>query len=281
MTCIAHISDTHFGAEDAPVCAALRRALLHAAPDLVVLTGDITQRARRAQFCAARAFLDSLAPLPVLALPGNHDLPLFDIFTRLTRPYGRYQRHICAELAPVWQGQATAVIGVNSTRMLRHKNGELPAQLVQQVAAQLAGLAQAFKVVALHHPLAVIEGGDECNRARGADAALAEWIGAGADLILGGHIHLPYCITAGPTAQKAVVLQAGTAVSTRRRGGQANSFNLVRFDARGSRRMIIEQRDYDVHADAFACASVRQAVSSAAGWDLDFGPAADRSCALP
>ena len=273
MTCIAHISDTHFGAEDDTVCAALRRALLHEMPDLVVLTGDVTQRARRAQFRAARAFLDGLAPLAVLALPGNHDLPLFDLFTRFTGPYRRYRQYICATLAPVWQGAALAVIGVNSTRVLRHKNGELRADLVQRVARDIAGLPQAFKVVALHHPLAVIEASDEGNRARGADAALAEWIGAGADLILGGHIHLPYCILAGPVAHQAVVLQAGTAVSVRRRGGQANSFNLVRFDARGSRRMIVEQRDYDAHADAFACASVRVAVSCASGWILDPGPA--------
>ncbi|MGE5652023.1 MAG: metallophosphoesterase family protein [Bacillota bacterium] len=272
MTSIAHISDTHFGTEDAPVCEALRRALLHAAPDLVVLSGDITQRARRAQFRAARAFLDSLAPLPVLALPGNHDLPLFDLFTRFTGPYRRYLRHVCPTLAPLWQGQALAVVGVNSTRVLRHKHGALPAALVRQVAQQIAELPQAFKVVALHHPLAVIEAGDARNRARGADEALAEWTGAGADLILGGHIHLPYCILAGPASRQAVLLQAGTAVSTRRRGGQANSFNLVRFDAGGGRRMTIEQRDYNAHARAFACVSVRQAVFSAAGWALDPGP---------
>ncbi|KIF82770.1 metallophosphoesterase family protein [Noviherbaspirillum autotrophicum] len=272
MTCIAHISDTHFGTEDAPVCLALRQALLQAAPDLVVLSGDITQRARRAQFRAARAFLDSLAPLPVLTLPGNHDLPLFDLFSRFTGPYRRYLRHICPTLAPRWQGAALAVVGVNSTRVLRHKNGVLSAALVRQVAQQIAELPQAFKVVALHHPLAVIEAGDAGNRARGADDALAAWIDAGADLILGGHIHLPYCILAGPASRKAVILQAGTAVSTRRRGGQANSFNLVRFEPRDSRRMIIEQRDYNAHEQAFACASVRQAAFSATGWTLDSAP---------
>lgn len=265
---IVHISDTHFGTEEACVCAALRNDLLREAPDLVVLTGDITQRARRAQFRAARAFLDSLASIPVLALPGNHDLPLFDLFTRFTEPYRYYKRHICPTLAPVWLGAEVAVLGVNSTRVLRHKHGVLPADMVQELARRLAGLPQPFKVVALHHPLAVIEPSDRRNRARAAEEALAAWIAAGADLFLGGHIHLPYCIPAGPRAQQAVILQAGTAVSTRRRGGQANSFNLVRFETNGKRRMYIEQRDYDTHAGIFVRMSVREAIPSACGWAL-------------
>lgn len=265
---IAHISDTHFGTEDAPVCAALRKDLVRAAPDLIVLTGDITQRARRAQFCAARTFLDSLGSMPVLALPGNHDLPLFDLFTRFTHAYRHYQRHICATLAPVWLGADVAVVGVNSTSVLRHKNGVLPADLVQEVARRLAALAQPFKVVALHHPLAVIEASDQHNRARAAEEALSAWIEAGADLFLGGHIHLPYCIAAGPGPRQAIVLQAGTAVSTRRRGGQPNSFNMVCFETNGGRRMVIEQWDYTAQSGSFVSVCRREGFARAHGWDL-------------
>lgn len=267
---IAHISDTHFGTEETPVCAALRADLLHEAPDLVVLTGDITQRARRAQFRAARAFLDSLAPIPVLALPGNHDLPLFDLVTRFTQPYRHYTQHICPTLTPVWLQAEIAVLGVNSTRVWRHKHGELPAVLVQEVAQRLAVLTQPFKVVALHHPLAVIEAGDRCNRVRGAEEALSAWTAAGADLFLGGHIHLPYCILGGGReTRQAVILQAGTAVSTRRRGGQPNSFNLIRFDTAGGRRsMQVERRDYDAQAGVFVAGSTTEAVPSAGGWAL-------------
>ena len=269
MTRIAHISDTHFGTEDAPVCAALRNDLQQEALDLVVLSGDITQRARRAQFRAARAFLDSLAPIPVLALPGNHDLPLFDLFTRFTEPYRHYKRHICPVLAPLWQGQELAVLGVNSTRVLRHKHGALPADMVQGVAQRLAELPQPFKVVALHHPLAVIEPSDRINRVRAAEEALDTWISAGADLFLGGHIHLPYCILAHTTSRHAVILQAGTAVSTRRRHGQSNSFHLLHFDMNdGGRRMLIEQRDYDASAGIFMRTRTWEATSSASGWAL-------------
>jgi 3',5'-cyclic AMP phosphodiesterase CpdA len=267
MTRIAHISDTHFGTEDASVCAALRNALLREAPDLIVLSGDITQRARRTQFRAARTFLDSLAPIPVLALPGNHDLPLFDLFTRFTQPYRHYKGHICPVLNPVWQGPEVAVLGVNSTRVLRHKHGALLPDVVREVAERLGTLSQPFKVVALHHPLAVIEDSDRRNRARAAAEALRAWIGAGADLFLGGHIHLPYCIPVRPGLRQAVVLQAGTAVSTRRRGGRPNSFNLIRFETR-PRRMHIEQRDYDAQSGVFAATSATVAMPAASGWIL-------------
>ncbi|CAI06426.1 DNA repair exonuclease [Aromatoleum aromaticum EbN1] len=273
---LAHISDPHFGTEEAPVRDALREDLLREAPDLVVLTGDITQRARQAQFRAARAFLDSLAPLPVLTLPGNHDLPLFDLFTRFTAPYRHYRRHICASLSPLWRGRRVAVVGVNSTRMLRHKHGELPAPLVEQVARQLAALGESFKVVALHHPLEIIEPSDRRNRVRGADAALAAWIAAGADLFLGGHIHLPYCVATGDGSRDALVLQAGTSMSTRRRNGRPNSYNLVRFvpialrgaGEAGLRRIEIEERDHDARIGRFTIVTCREAVCTGSGWSL-------------
>jgi 3',5'-cyclic AMP phosphodiesterase CpdA len=269
LTRLAHISDPHFGTEDAPVCAALRDSLLAAAPDLVVLSGDVTQRARVAQFRAARAFVDSLAPLPVLALPGNHDLPLFDLLRRFTDPYGHYRRHFCATPEPVWQGTEALVVGVDSTRVLRHKHGELPPPLVARVARQLAAAGRRFRVVVLHHPLAGVEDSDRRNRVRGAEAALAAWTAAGADLFLGGHIHLPYCVAVGAATQRAVLLQAGTAVSTRRRGGRPNSYHLIHLEAAATRRMEIEQRDYAADQGRFVAGAGWQAIlSAAAGWTL-------------
>jgi 3',5'-cyclic AMP phosphodiesterase CpdA len=265
---IAHISDTHFGTEEPPVCQALCTDIRHHAPDLVVLTGDITQRARSAQFQAARRFLDSLAPIPVLALPGNHDLPLFDLFRRFAAPYGFYRKHIFPDLAPAWQSRDVVVLGVNSTRVTRHKNGELPAELVTEVAACLAALKQPFKVVALHHPLAIVEAGDRSNRARGADNAIAAWVEAGADLFLGGHIHLPYCIPVGQGGRQALVLQAGTAVSRRRRDGQPNSYNLIRLEAEAPRRMLLEQRDFNAGQGCFAAKIRWEATPAATGWRL-------------
>lgn len=274
MIRIAHISDSHFGTEDPPVRDALRDELLRAAPDLVVLTGDVTQRARRGQFRAARAFLDSLAPLPILALPGNHDLPLFDLFTRFTAPYRYFRRYVGDTLAPCWQGGEVAVVGVNSTRVLRHKHGSLPPALVDEVARRLDRLDAAFKLVALHHPLAVVDPHDRRNRVRGADRALEAWVEAGADLFLAGHIHLPYCVAVGSLKRRALVVQAGTSVSTRRRDGRPNSYNLMQLDGAAERRVRIEERDHDRRGGHFVLHAAHEAVCGDGGWSVLAGAAA-------
>jgi 3',5'-cyclic AMP phosphodiesterase CpdA len=268
MMRIAHISDTHFGAEEPMVCEALRDDLFQHKPDLVVLSGDITQRAREAQFAAARAFLDRLHPLPFIALPGNHDLPLFDVLTRFTQPYRLYQRHIATELAPTWEGKGVSIIAVNSTGAFNHKDAVLPAQVIESVAERIRGATQPFKVVALHHPMAVTTSEDHENTPPLAHAALAEWAKAGADLCLGGHIHLPYCILAGPATRPVVIAQAGTAVSTRLRGGKPNSYNLIDFMTDGLRRIHVEQRDFSAMQRRFARCRETVAAWTDAGWSL-------------
>lgn len=265
---LAHISDPHFGTEDPSVCSALQEDLLTQCPDLIVLTGDITQRARASQFRSARAFLNGLAPLPVLALPGNHDIPLFDLFTRLIAPYSRFRRYIDPSPTPIWLGTDLAVVGVNSTRVLRHKHGSLPPEVIEEVTRELMQLRQRFKVVSLHHPLAVVCEKDHRNRVRNADEAIAQWAEAGADLFLGGHIHLPYCVAVGSDRKRAVVLQAGTSVSTRLRGGRPNSYNLIRLESNGIRQMCIEQRDHDFASGRFVPSLVTAATCTADGWKL-------------
>lgn len=262
----AHISDPHFGTDEAPVLAALRADLLEQAPELAVLTGDITQRARAGQFAAARAFFDSLAPLPVLAVPGNHDLPLFDLLTRFTRPYRLYRRHIGTDLSPTWENGSAVVLGVNSTRPTRHKHGVLDEELVAAVAARLRAQPQPFRIVAVHHPLAVADPNDAHDLARGAEDALAAWSAAGADLVLTGHIHLSGCFSTGPARRRLIALQAGTAVSARRRGGRPNAYHLVRLLAGAPRRMQVDERHFDTGLAAFVLGRRWLAMETAAGW---------------
>lgn len=265
---LAHISDSHFGTEDPPVCTALTADLLTEAPDLIVLTGDITQRARTHQFLAARAFLDGLAPLPVLALPGNHDLPLFNLFVRFAAPYGRFLRYISPSLSPIWQKQDLAVLGINSTRLIRHKHGDLSMALIDEVARKLECMHHRFKVVSLHHPLRVFGAEDRNNRVRHAEEAVARWSEAGADLFLGGHIHLPSCVAGGHPGNRTVFVQAGTAVSTRRRGDCPNSYNIIRFEMDGPRRIHIEQRDHDKETGHFIPSASKDAIYGADGWSV-------------
>lgn len=272
---VAHLSDPHFGTVQPPVRDALLRDLREHSPAFVLMTGDITQRARSAQFQSAREFLDALAPLPWMAIPGNHDLPLFDILTRLFNPYRLYRRFIAADLNPVYRDDDIAVLCVNATRPSRHKNGVLSGKQIDQVAERLMHLSQPFKIVAVHQPLAVPVESELHNVARGADHALACWLDAGADLFVGGHIHLPYCMPATSTssARRGVIAQAGTCLSSRVRHDVPNSYNRLIFESSDiTRRMRVEQRDYDSGTDRFALKRSTTAHFSGADWTIDATP---------
>ncbi|NMF99113.1 metallophosphoesterase [Aromatoleum toluolicum] len=250
MSVLLHISDTHFGTEQPRVVEALIALAAQQRPDVVVLSGDITQRARPAQFRAAKAFVDRLGA-PVLAVPGNHDIALFDLWARLTRPYARYATVFGTDLEPVHASQDLLVVGVNTTRAWRHKNGEVSTEQIDRVAKLLtAASAQQLRVVVVHQPAAVIQPEDRRNLLRGHGAALRAWSAAGADLVLGGHIHLPYTLALHGLARRLWVLQAGTAVSSRIRHGAPNSANILRWGDAGE-YCLIEQWDYAHHNQAF------------------------------
>jgi 3',5'-cyclic AMP phosphodiesterase CpdA len=253
VSVVLQVSDPHFGTERAPVVEALVALALRERPALVVLSGDITQRARPAQFRAARAFAERLGA-PLLAIPGNHDLPLFALATRLLRPYARFRAAFGDELEPVFASDAWLVIGVNTTRPARHENGEVDAAQIERVAARLAAAGPGqFRIVVVHQPAAVLRAEDEHDRLIGHAAALARWAAAGADVVMGGHIHLPYVLPIAGTARPLWVVQAGTAVSARVRDGVPNSVNLLRWDGRSAQ---VEQWDCPADGPAFACRAV-------------------------
>ena len=271
MSVVLHISDTHFGTEQPRVVEALVALAAQQRPDVVVLSGDITQRARPAQFRAAKAFVDRLGA-PVVAVPGNHDIALFDLWARFTRPYARYARAFGAELEPVHSAPDLLVVGVNTTRAWRHKHGEVSAAPIDRVASLLAAAgAQQLRVVVVHQPAAVTRAEERVNLLRGHQAALQAWSAAGADLVLGGHIHLPYTLAQHGLARRLWVVQAGTAVSSRIRLEGPNSVNILRWGAslgaRGERARagaeagkdcLIEQWDFARHEQVF----VRTAVTA-------------------
>jgi len=269
MSVLLQISDTHFGTEQQPVVEALVALAAQQRPDLVVLSGDITQRARPSQFRAAKAFVDRLCA-PVLAVPGNHDIALFDLWSRLTRPYARYAKAFGANLEPVYSSPDLLVIGVNTTRAWRHKNGEVSTAQIDHVANLLTTASpQQLRLVVVHQPAAVPQTKERSNLLRGHHVALRVWSAAGADLVLGGHIHLPYTLAVQGLARRLWVLQAGTAVSSRTRLEAPNSVNILRWgEALGARgdlaqagaekgaSCLIEQWDFARHNQAFVCTSV-------------------------
>jgi 3',5'-cyclic AMP phosphodiesterase CpdA len=250
VTVVLHISDTHFGTEVPAVVEALVQLAEEQRPALVVLSGDITQRARPSQFRAARAFVDRLGA-PVLAVPGNHDIPLFDLWARLSAPYANHIAAFGAELEPLHRSNELLVLGVNTTRAWRHKHGQVSGPQVERVACELEGAGTAqLRVVVVHQPVAVVRAQDAVHRLRGHAEALERWARAGADLVLGGHIHLPYIAHSLGLARPLWAVQAGTAVSSRVRPGVPQSVNLLRWDA-GAVRCVIERWDHSVAEGRF------------------------------
>lgn len=259
MTVLLQVSDPHFGTERAIAVDALVALARQQRPDLVVLSGDITQRARPAQFQAARAFVNRLGA-PVLAVPGNHDIPLFDVWARLRRPYARYSAVFGADLEPVHRAPGLLVVGVNTTRAWRHKDGEVSRPQIDGVAGLLEGATPAqLRVVVVHQPVAVLRDDDLSDRLHGHATALQRWAEAGADLVMGGHIHRPYVLALHGLARPMWAVQAGTAVSTRARADVPNSVNLLRWGPHAAPGCCrIEQWDCVAGDRSFRLASVSE-----------------------
>jgi 3',5'-cyclic AMP phosphodiesterase CpdA len=257
MTLLLHLSDPHFGTIQPPVQEALVNLAQAQRPDVLVLSGDITQRARVAQFQQARAFCDRLAVPHLLSLPGNHDIPLFNLYQRLFTPYARYLQAFGPALEPCLDTAQLRVIGVNTTRRWRHKNGEVSGAQIARVVAQLQSAAPAqLRVVVVHQPVYVMRAEDEHDRLRGGEAAVRAWAAAGADLVLGGHIHLPYvCELSSRVAglgRRFWCVQAGTALSSRVRWEAPNSVNLLRYNAASTPMQCqLERWDFQAAAAQF------------------------------
>ncbi|MGI4779735.1 MAG: metallophosphoesterase family protein [Janthinobacterium lividum] len=259
---LLQISDPHFGTEVPTVVRALERLAHEQAPDVLVLSGDITQRATRRQFADARAFVDGLGIPDVLAIPGNHDIPLFQLGARLLSPYARYAGAFGEDMAPMFESEAWLVLGVNTTRWYRHEDGEVSEAQISRVAERLARARPGqVRVVVTHQPVMATRPEDASNRLHGRDAAVVRWSAAGADLVLGGHIHLPFVQPLGhvvPGCPRALwAVQAGTAVSSRVRSGAPNSVNLIRqprTDVPDApvRACVVERWDYSADGDCFA-----------------------------
>jgi 3',5'-cyclic AMP phosphodiesterase CpdA len=249
MTVLLQVSDPHFGTERPAVVEALVALAQTAKPQVLLLSGDITQRATRAQFAAARAFVERLHVPHCVAVPGNHDIPLWHLPLRLLRPYARYEAAFGADLEPTLDLDDVLVLAVNTTRWWRHEDGQLAPAQIELVARRLAQARPGQRrLVMVHQPLAVTRPEDAKNVLHGHAAALAAWGAAGVDLIVGGHIHLPFVL---PLNGGGWAVQAGTAVSHRVRGETPNSVNLIHVEARATERAVVERWDHDAGQGAF------------------------------
>jgi 3',5'-cyclic AMP phosphodiesterase CpdA len=257
MSLVLQISDTHFGTERAVAMAALRELCTAQRPDVLLVTGDITQRARAREFAAARTYLDAL-PVPArLVLPGNHDIPLFDVLTRAFDPYRRYARAFGPTLEGEVEREDLLLLSVKTTRRWRHVQGEVSERQIERVAARMAqGRPGQLRLVAVHQPVAAVTPEDTANLLRGHERAVHAWAAAGVDAVLGGHIHLPYVLplqARWPTLPRPIwAVQAGTALSHRLRDGIGNSVNLIHT----GRPARVERWDLDDAAGRFVRVSI-------------------------
>jgi 3',5'-cyclic AMP phosphodiesterase CpdA len=269
MSVLLHISDPHFGTEVAPVASALLALARSLDPTLIVISGDITQRARRAQFTAAHDFTSKLAGArPVLVIPGNHDIPLFDLLARLTSPYANYARAFGSVLEPTYESDRLLVVCLNTTRWFRHKHGQVSDEQIDVTAARLRrARPEQLRVVVTHQPIHVVQEEDRNNLLRNHARAARAWSDAGADIVLGGHIHLPYVRPlrdqVPDLTRNTWVVQAGTAISTRIRDGVPNSVNVLRHGE--ASRCSVERWDYASAACEFHRVSCAELSLSRAG----------------
>lgn len=267
---IAHLSDLHFGRENPAVVAALLRHLHENPPDLVVGSGDFTQRAREGQFRKAAQFFFSL-PEPRLAVPGNHDLPLFNVFSRAFGPLRRYRKHIHQSLRPVFDDGQLCVVGINTTRRLAPrikgywKDGIARQDDVEFACHVFANTPSPVRVLVMHHP---IRAGEDQNRRDvipNSHPTLERLAAAGADAILYGHLHTPHAIVdVERTLQipwSMLCIMAGTATSSRVRLGWQQSYNRIWFDGN---RCSVDVLAYD--GNAFILKHQTSFVRDESGW---------------
>jgi 3',5'-cyclic AMP phosphodiesterase CpdA len=233
---IAHLSDIHFGAHDPKVVAGTEAWLQEQQPDLVVISGDFTQRARAEQFRDASAYLNRLraAGHRILVIPGNHDIPLYDVARRFAAPRRRYKRYISNDLCPWFEDEHVAVLGINTARSLTFKDGRINREQMAMIEERFTAVAtEKTRILVTHHPLysMPIGEGTELTEAVGRhDDAVKAVCRAGVHVALAGHYHRTYAAAARKmveTAGGALVVQAGTATSVRLRNNELQSFNWI------------------------------------------------------
>jgi 3',5'-cyclic AMP phosphodiesterase CpdA len=264
---LAHLSDLHFDRVDQGVLEALRRRVKALAPDLVVISGDLTQRARARQFRAARAFLDSL-PKPQVVVPGNHDVPLYNVALRFTDPLANYRRYITNDLEPFYRDDEIAVAGINTARSLTFKGGRINERQVARVRERLCALPEGVaRVIVTHHPFDLPEGRAEADLVGRARMAMEAFVACGADVIVSGHLHVSHtahtAIRYKLPGRSALVVQAGTATSTRERG-EPNSFNVLDVERQ---RISVERRVWRAADRTFVAGAREIFRRTGEGWE--------------
>ncbi len=238
MRTILHISDLHFGP---PYIHRVGEALIRDAhtinPDLIIISGDFTQRAKRTEFADARAFINQLPAAPRIVVPGNHDVPLYRIFERLFRPLDNYREFIADQLDTVHTFDNLTAIALNSTSPRRAiSNGRIHLDQLDLCERTFRNTPDDhFKIIIAHHHFAPAPDFERDQTMPRARRALDRFNRLGVDLILGGHLHrasISNSLDVYPGGERnrgMIIIQCGTTTSRRGRGKERekNTLNII------------------------------------------------------
>lgn len=266
MRTLVHLSDLHFGRVDRDLIEPLAAAVARVRPDVIAISGDLTQRARACQFKEARAFLDRLSA-PKIIVPGNHDVPLYNVLARFVYPLANYRRYIGRDLMPFYADEEIAVLGINTARSLTTKYGRINRRQLANINARLCPLPNGMiKVLVTHHPIDLPAGCEQHRAVGRASLAMQTLAECRIDILLAGHLHTSHT---GDTAANyplrdhaALLVQSGTALSTRGRG-ELNSFSVIHAE-RG--HLTVERYQWRSALASFESELSQRFSSRSEGW---------------
>jgi 3',5'-cyclic AMP phosphodiesterase CpdA len=256
---IYHISDVHFGPPHLPrVSEGVLELIGRNRPDLVVLSGDLTQRAKPEQFRQARDFVDRIERMrvPTITVPGNHDVPLYSVWERFFNPYGRYKKYFSSEMEPVYRDDELLAVGINTAFGWTVKDGRITLKRLLEVEKILRETPdEIFKIVVAHHHMIPPPNFGTQRVLANAYEAIDIFSSAGVDLILSGHLHQAYIGNSEEFYPKGrppvVILHSGTTTSNRGRGGERerNTCNWIQVDAKS---MVVSHYRWHHKLERFA-----------------------------
>jgi len=235
---LLHISDLHFGI---PYVQSVGEAALRIAPllkpDAVIISGDLTQRARREQFLAAKEFLLQLPKVPQLVIPGNHDVPLYRLSERWNNPHRLYQEIISEELNPVLRMEKAMIVGLDSTApRTAISNGRIHKWQLDACEEHFRDVpADVARIVIAHHHFAPAPDYLRDSIMPQAKRSMERFVDLHVDMVLGGHLHRAFIgnsldFYSGLHRDRGIIcVQCGTTTSRRGRGRERekNSLNLI------------------------------------------------------
>ncbi|ODN65864.1 metallophosphoesterase family protein [Methylophaga muralis] len=261
MQRILHISDLHFGRLIPEVMTALKHKITELNPELVIISGDLTQRAKTSEFTDAARFLDEITS-PYLIVPGNHDLSTFRVVERLLYPWKKWRRFIAEDLEPTIETETHKIIGINTARRIGYSldwsRGRINALQIKRIQNFFASASpQQLKILVAHHPFWLPTGHEHRGLIGGSDNAFEQFQHHGPDIILSGHVHLDYC----HAHERIIVSHAGTTTSDRLLTGFPNSFNMLEG---GPENLLISR--YHLKNGEFAYLTKQSFIKQTDGW---------------